>query len=280
MKIPKAELKAWAKKNMVGVENCTFPSFTPDMSELDEDGIRWDVQQAIKHGFFSTLCAAETGLTFEEAKKFVGIVADEAQDKILVSCTLLFDSLEKNREMLTHAEKVGCDTVLLGYPPNYYPKSEEEIYGLAKEMCDSTNLGIVLYPSPHYNFERLHFSGFSPALLERMADFENAVAIKVGEPGLAADCMRRFGDKIMISNPVERMLPLMHLSGKVQWIGAGCYEVFQSPEKPYMVDYFRLLREGKMDEAIGEFEAFMATERQLPSPTHPLAVPVTLPCRT
>ena len=53
--VQKSELKALAQKNMIGVENATFPSFTPDMADLDEDGIRWDVQQAIKHGFFSKI---------------------------------------------------------------------------------------------------------------------------------------------------------------------------------------------------------------------------------
>jgi 4-hydroxy-tetrahydrodipicolinate synthase len=151
--------------------------------------------------------------------------------------------------MLEHAEKVGCDTALLGFSPNYYPHNAEEIYQVAKQMADSTNLGLVLYPSPHFNFERFHPSGFSPELLERMADFENVVAVKIGEPGLAAECNYRFGDRILVNNPVERMLPLMYQACKQQWIGAGCYEVFQSPEKPYLVQYFQYLRENKMEEA-------------------------------
>ena len=51
----RTELKAWAKENVKGLENCIIPSFTPDLTELDEEAIRWDVQQSIKHGFFSTL---------------------------------------------------------------------------------------------------------------------------------------------------------------------------------------------------------------------------------
>ncbi len=85
MAIKKSELKEWAKEHFRGLENCTMPSFTPDMKELDEDGIRLDVQQAIKHGFFSTLCAPEAGLTFEEAKRFLEIVAEESGDKLNVS---------------------------------------------------------------------------------------------------------------------------------------------------------------------------------------------------
>lgn len=246
----KSQLKKWAKENMKGVENCTFPSFTPNLKELDEEGIRLDVRQAIKHGFFSTLCTCEVGLSFEEAKRFVGIVADEAQDKILVSTTILFDSLEDNMSMLEHADKVGADAALLGYPANFYPKSEEDIFSVTKEMCDSTNLAIVVYPSPHFNFERFHPSGFNPKLLNRMADFENVVAMKIGEPGLFADCQRMFGDHVLINAPVERMLPLMQTGFKQQWIGAGPYECFQSPEKPYFVQYFNHLRNGETDQAM------------------------------
>jgi len=250
LSVKKSKLKIWARDNMKGVENETIPSFTPDLSELDEEGIRWDVQQAIKHGFFSTLCTCEVGLTFEEAKRFVEIVADEAKDKILVSVTLLFDSLDENFEMLKHAEKVGCDTVLLGYPPNYYPESEKEVYEITEEMCESTNLAIVLYPHPQYNFERFHPSGFPPKLLEQFAEFDNVVAVKVGEHGLAAECVRRFGDKLLISMPQERYLPFNFLAFKQQWIGAGPYEVYQSPEDQYLVRYFKLMMEGEWEKAM------------------------------
>lgn len=250
MKVQKSELKAWARENMVGVENCILPSFTPDLSELDEDGIRWDVQKSKEHGFFSTLVATETGLTFDEAKRFVAIVADEAKDDILVSTTLLFDSVEKNRAILAHAEQVGVDSILLGYPANFYAKSAEEVYALGREMVESTGLAVTLYPSPHYNYQRLHNSGFPLDVLERLADLPNVVAAKIGEPGMAVDCYQRFGDKVLINNPVERMLPMMVSGFKQQWMGAGCYEVFQSPDKPYLVDYFRLLREGRWQEGM------------------------------
>lgn len=52
MSAKRSELKQWAKENMKGVENLTLPSFTRDLSELDEEGIRWDVRKSIEHGFF------------------------------------------------------------------------------------------------------------------------------------------------------------------------------------------------------------------------------------
>lgn len=246
------ELKGWAKEHLKGIENCTYPSFTPDLKELDEEGIRWDVRQAKRHGFVSTLCTAEAGLTFEEAKRFVAIVADEAKNDIFVSTTILFDSLEQNMEMIKHAEKVGCHSVLLGYPPNYYPKTPHEVYQVTRDMCDATDIAVVLYPTHKYNFERFHPCGFPLDLLEQMADISNAVALKLAilEPGFIFECFRRVGHKVLVQCPWERWLPLLHQQFGQQWMGAGHYEGFQSPEKPYLVDYFNLLMEGKVDQAM------------------------------
>ncbi|MBC8073777.1 MAG: dihydrodipicolinate synthase family protein, partial [Deltaproteobacteria bacterium] len=122
-----SSLKTWAKEHMIGVENTTMPSFTPDLSALDEVGIRHDVRMAKAHGFFSTLAATETGMTFEEQKRFVTIVADEAGEDILVSTTLLMDSFEQQAAMLAHAQTAGVDAVLLGLPANFYPRTSKEV---------------------------------------------------------------------------------------------------------------------------------------------------------
>ncbi len=239
----KSELKRWAKSHMVGVENTTIPSFSPDLSTLDEAGIRHDVEQAVKHGFFSTLVATETGLTFEEQKRFVSIVADAAKGRISVSTSILFDSFERAIEMIEHAEKAGCQTILLGFPANWYPQTAAEVLEKTRALCELTNLAVVIYPSPHFNLERLHPSGYPLEILPQVAEIPNVVAIKAGEWGLFAECHARVGDSLLINNPVERYLPNTVMAYGQQWIGAGCYEVLQSPEQPNVVEYFRLLRE-------------------------------------
>ena len=245
-----SSLKTWAKEHMVGVENTTMPSFTSDLSELDEAGIRHDVRMAKKHGFFSTLAATETGLTFEEQKRFVSIVTDEAGDDILVSTTLLQDSFDKQAAMLAHAAQAGVDAVLMGLPANFYPRTSREVLDQLAPLIESTKLAVVIYPSPHFNLQRLHPSGYPLDILPTLAAFDQVVSIKCGEMALFEECFRRVGDKVMVQTPVERFLPNAVLRYGQQWMGAGCYEVFQSPEKPYLVDMFRLLREGKVDAAM------------------------------
>ena len=246
----KSELKSWAREHMKGVENTLFPSFTPDMKDLDEAGIRHDVRQSIAHGFFSMMCATETGLTLEESKRFLAIAADEAKGKIVVTTSVILDSFEANAELLAHAEKVGVDGALLGYPPTFHPEDKEEIYTVTRRLADATGLHLTLYPSPHFPFNKFHPSGFPLDVLDRLADLPNVVAVKIGELGLYADAHRICGDRLLVGCPVERYVPLLVQGFKMQWMGAGCYEVLQSPEKPYLVEYFNLLLEGKTAQAM------------------------------
>lgn len=262
MAISKFELKKWAKEHMKGVENTLFPSFTPDMKDLDEEGIRLDVRQSIAHGFFSMMCATETGLTLEESKRFVEIAADEADGKIIVTTSLILNSFEEHMELAEHAEKVGLHGVLLGYPPSFHPNDKEEIYKVTKDFCESTKMHVTLYPSPHFPFGKFHNSGFPLEVMARLADIPNVVAVKIGEMGLYADVHRMIGDKVLIGCPVERFVPLLIRGFDMQWMGAGCYEVFQSPEKPYLVEYFNLLLEGK-DEAAMEIYWKIAPMRNI-----------------
>lgn len=245
-----SDKKRWARAHMVGIENTTIPSFTPDLSALDEEGIRHDVDMAIRHGFTSTLVATETGLTFDEAQRFVSIVAEQARGRIGVSTSLLFDSFEKNAAMLAHAQRVGCQAVLLGYPANWYPTSPEQIEAKTREMLAGSDIAVVLYPSPHFNFQRLHPSGFPLETLVRLSRHENVVGVKVGDLAMMAELHHHVGQEVLLNCPIERHLPTTVLSYGQQWMGAGCYEVFQSPETRYLVEYFDLLRKGKIEPAM------------------------------
>jgi len=253
MQVHRSEMKKWAKQQLRGIENCTFPSFTPDLLELDEEGIRHDIRQAVKHGFVSTLLTLEAGVTFDEAKRFVTIATDEAKDKIGVGVTLIFNSIEQNIAMAQHAAKAGAHTALLGYPFTFYPQTPEEIYEVSKRVCDAApDLAIVLYPSHKFNFGRFHPCGFPFDILERIADIENVVSCKFGllEPGFIGEAFDRLGDKVVVQFPWERWWPMLTKHFKLQYAGAGAYELMQSPEKPYVTNMFRLLLEGKRDEAL------------------------------
>ncbi len=257
MKLAKSEWKDWARKNMKGLAGCILPSFTPDLSELDEEGIRWDVQQHIKHGFFSILAESLCcGMTTKERKRFVEIACEEAGGRVSVMANIFYNSLEESIAMLQHAEKAGCHTAMLGYPINFYPQSEEDVYRTTKMMCESANLGIVLYPSHKYNFARFHPSAFNPGLLNRMADIENAVAMKVGilsPAGYTAECFRLVGHKVLVNCPEEGMWSITVPKYGQQWAGPSNYVMCQTPDNPRLVEHFNLLVNGDIDRAMDIF---------------------------
>lgn len=254
MSVRRTERKAWARETLIGLENAIMPSFSADMKSLDEEGIRWDVRQAIAQNFFSTMCAVETGLTTEEAKRFISIVCDEARGKILVSFTLLNNSFAESLELLAHAEVAGCSHALLGYPATFRPCSPDEIYDKTAMLAESTNLGLVMYASDKFDFVRFHPSQVPFDTYDRIADLPNVVSLKVGfgDPAMAFECFERFGHRVLVNVGTPWLLglfPMLRAKYGAQWFGGGAWEMWQSPDKPYLVDYHRAVMEGRLDDA-------------------------------
>lgn len=255
MPIQRTERREWARSHMVGLEGVLLPSFTPDLKTLDEDGIRWDVQLSIRQGFFGVMCACESGLTLEENKRFLEIAADEAAGRITISLSLLVDTFEDDFELLRHAERVGCDTALMGYPQNFWPTSQADVERVTRELCEATNLGIILYATERFDFGRFHPSSIPFEAYDRLADIPNVVGMKVGfpDPGTVFECFRRYGDRLLVNMGTAGLLgwlPVLRQQFGVQWGGAGMWEMWQSPDKPYVVEYFDLVMQGKFDEAM------------------------------
>ncbi len=255
MPVKRSERKAWAREALVGIENALMPSFTADMRDLDEEGIRWDVRQAIAQGFFSTMCAVETGLTTEEAKRFISIVCDEAKGKILVSFTLLNNSFQESLQLLAHAEQVGASHALLGYPATFRPKTPDEIYQKTAMLSESTNLGLVMYASDKFDFARFHPSQIPFEAYDKIADLPNVVSLKVGfgDPAMAFEAFERFGDRVLVNVGTPWLLglfPMLREKYGAQWFGGGAWEMWQSPEKRYLVDYHRHVMNGEIDKAM------------------------------
>jgi 4-hydroxy-tetrahydrodipicolinate synthase len=256
MEYTKKEAKAWAKKNIVGLDVPIFPSFTPDLKELDEEGIRFDVNQIHAGGFTSIMAASEAcGMTFEERKKFIEIVCDEAKGKMHPSAVVLHDTVEEDIEMLHHIEKVGGTHVTLGHPVQYYPRSEEDVYQEYKYVCDSTKLAIVFYPGRLHTY-KLHPSYFPPDAMRRIAEIPNVVAMKVtggSSIALTVQAFQLCGDQILVSDPMpDRWFFTVPKYGQ-QWAGSGPFYCMQTPENPRIVRMWNLLVKGEIDKAMDIF---------------------------
>ena len=247
------EAKNWAKEHFKGIEGLIMPSFTPDFTKLDEEGIRYDVQHAIDQGYFSLCCILEaTAMTNEERGRFTEIVCDEAKSKILVSLGLLPESVEQGLQQIKHFESVGGTHVLLGYPVGFDFTSEEDIFQYTKMICGATNLLINIYAQPMWGFARFHPSAFNPRLLDRMADIDNVVAMTTPASNMPsfAEYQHLMGDKLLIQSPSHSSWPVTIPKYGQQWGGALMHDILQTPENRRLIRMFNLFVQGEFEDAM------------------------------
>ncbi|MFH8251213.1 dihydrodipicolinate synthase family protein [Microbacterium sp. B2969] len=246
----KSEARDWARERLVGAVNCTIPSFTHDLTRLNERGIRHDIRLAKEHGFVGSLGVSEISITLPEYLDFLEIAKDEAKDDLVIVHHASWSSLEQNIEAVKGAEARGAELVLLSYPPNFYPESEQEVYDYTKAVCDATNLAVILFPMFLWGFStRIHPSDIPARLIRRMLDDIPNIAVIKAEGGFPSimgiiECQRLFGDEVVISCPIEgELLPLGQLF-PIQLSATSDHE-FWGPTIP---EAMRLLREEKFQE--------------------------------
>lgn len=246
----RSEARDWARERLVGAVNCTIPSFTTDLTAINEKGIRHDIRLAKEHGFVGSLAVSEVNITLAEYLEFTEIMKDEGGDDLVIVHHGSWSTLEQNIEAVRGAEAAGAELVLLSYPPNFYPESEQEIFDYTKAVCDATNLAVIVFPMFLWGFsQRIHPSDIPARLLRRMiAEIPNVAVIKAegGFPSIMGliEAHRLFGDEVVISCPIEgELLPLGQLI-PIQLSATSDHE-FWGPTIPHAMD---LLREQRFDE--------------------------------
>ncbi|HZR98276.1 MAG TPA: dihydrodipicolinate synthase family protein [Chloroflexota bacterium] len=247
----KSEAKDWARAHMRGVCNVIIPSYTHHLKRLNEKAIRHDVRQNIAHKFWGALLVSEAGTTLDEMRQFMEIAVDEARGRHHFLLHGTFDTAEDTVAMCKAAEQIGVSGLLLGYPNSFYPRTARDIYDYSAYVCNSTDLGVVLFAAGHWNFGRIHPSGFPPDVLVELADLPNVVAIKheVARPGVAGfhQFWKMARDKqILVSDPLEANSPLWVDLFGMQWMGTSNYE-WWGPRVP---EYFAHLQDGDYDQAM------------------------------
>lgn len=254
MNYRKNQSRQWAKDYLVGCSAVTIPSFTQDLKKLNEAGIRHDISLAVKLGFSATLLCSEVAITAEENARFTAIARETAGSDLLLFFHASFGTLADNIEAARLAEKAGADIVLLSYPTQFWPTSDQDIYDYTKAFCDSTDLAVMLFAIPTWGFERVHPEGMPVGLVRRLlADCPNIVAIKSEQgyplPAGLCEMYHHFRDEVVISCPIEGdVIPLMSLM-KLQFSGTS--------NTQWMSDYFpkafEAARTGRWEEAMQSY---------------------------
>ena len=251
MDYTKAEAKDRAKETWHGVCNVILPSFTSDLKGLNEKAIRHDVRRNIEQGFWGALLVSECSTTAAEYRRFMEIAVDEAKGEHRLLMHGTFDTTEDIIAMAEAAQSIGMEGMLLGHPNSFYPTRTGQLYDYLAHVSDKTEFAICLFAASHWNYTRLHPTGYPPDVLARACDLENVVAVKyeVARPGIAGDYQfwKMIKDKdVLFSDPLEAHSPLtVELFGQ-QWMGTSNYEYFGNA----VPQYFKLLRDGEYDEAM------------------------------
>lgn len=245
------DAKKWAARHWRGVCNVIMPSFTEDLSELNEAAIRHDVRRNIELGFWGALIVSECATTLEEYRRLMEICVDEAGDKQTFLMHGTFDTRAQIIAMAKAAQDVGMGGILIGLPNSFYPKNEDELFEHIKAVADATDLCTSLFVTTQMNLTRFHNSGFPPSVIKRSAEIPNVVAIKyeVGRPGIAGDLeiyKMLKGSGVLFSDPLEAHSPLTVEYFEQQWMGTSNYEFWGGA----VPEYFQLLHDGKFEEAM------------------------------
>lgn len=246
----KTDARAWAREWLTGCVGVTIPSFSADHKRLNAAGIRHDIDLIKSLGYAGTLLCAEVAITAEENAEFTAIAREAAGADFRLFFHAAFGTLADNIAAADLAAKAGADMVLLSYPTQFWPTSEQEILEYTKGFCDASDLGVMIFPLPSWGFERIDPRGMSNGLIRALIDqCPSIVAIKAeqGYPlsmGIV-ETWHRFRDEVVISCPIEAdAIPLMRFmdlqfsgTSNTQWMG------------DYYPRAFALAREGKWEEA-------------------------------
>lgn len=247
----KDQARAWAKENWQGAIAVTMPSYTPDFADINENAIRHDVLKLKELGYAGSLLVSELAITPEEYARMTEVAREAGGDDFQLFFHASFNTLDENIAALKLAEQSGIDSVLLSYPTAFWPTSLDEVYDYTKALCDSTDLGVMLFGLPAWGFERIDPAGMPVPWVRHVLDtIPNIVAIKAeqGYPGIAGilEMNHHFRDDVIISCPIEgETIPLMSVMD---------FQFSGTANTNWMSDYFprafSLAQEGQWEEAM------------------------------
>lgn len=245
------DAKAWAAENWRGLCNVIIPSYSADLRILNEAGIRHDVRRNIELGFWGALLVSEVCTTAAEMRRFMEIAVDEAAGRQYFVLHGSFDTLADTLAVCADARAIGVDGLLVAYPNSFYPRSVGELTDYTRALCEGTELGVILFCAPHYNFERLDPAGFPLAVWQELASIPNVVAAKyeVGHPGVVGS-RQAFemlaGTGLLVCDPYEPNLLLWEELYGTPWIGTSNYEYYGDTVPRYLAAQ----RAGRKEDAL------------------------------
>lgn len=203
------------------LEGTTVAMVTPytENDEIDEEGIRENINYLIEKGVNGILAAGTTGesatVSHDEHRKLVDILIDEVNGRVTTIAGAGSNSSKEALGLVKHAEDIGADAALVITP--YYNKPQPHgLYEHYKLLTSSTDIPIVVYNVPSRTGTDIDVD-----TIGKVAQLDNIVAIKEASPELdkvskIIKKMDEIGNKdfIVLSGNDDLTLPMIAMGAK------------------------------------------------------------------
>jgi len=172
--------------------------------EIDEEGIRENINYLIEKGVNGILAAGTTGesatISHEEHRKLVDILIDEVNGRVTTIAGAGSNSSKEALGLVEHAENMGADAALVITP--YYNKPQPDgLYKHYEMLSNSTDIPIVVYNVPSRTGTDIDVE-----TIGKVAQLDNIVAIKEANPNL--DKVSKIIKKIEEVNETDKFVVL------------------------------------------------------------------------
>ncbi len=229
-------------------EGCFTAVITPfkENGNLDREAFCENIELLVQEGLNGAVVSGCTGehwaLTDDEKKELFELCVEQAKGRITVLGGASQVTAEATVKLCQYAKDAGMDGVMVLPPPIALP-GEREILTFFETISDSVDMPILVYNNP-----RRQGVDISPALLNKLADISNVVAIKESSKDFSrvSEVIHQVGNKIRVfgGHSSVQGLPII-VMGAVGWVGSLDTQLIGRDA----IRMFELAKQGKIEEA-------------------------------
>ncbi len=260
-----SEARPWAQQHLRGIADSLITPFSgPDGDDIDDDALRALVRYCLvdldHDGLWLVSGLAEWwALTLEERKHVAEITVDEARtvkpSAFLQLCTIGL-SAKDTVELTLHAQSIGADIVYLQNPVMEV-HGGPGILSFFKYVAERTDIALGMFNSPSSGYE------LTPAEVVRIAEEIPAMAAIKDASSSAGHgaAVAKLAQGALVVWDVSSPMITSYNAGNVArglqapcLIGADAY-LNETPSDKRFTNWFNLVLEGKLDEAVAYVES-------------------------
>ncbi|HMG44239.1 MAG TPA: dihydrodipicolinate synthase family protein [Acidimicrobiales bacterium] len=254
-----SERKEWARERCAGLFFGNTTPFTPDLSALDEEGLRHNLRRCVELSADGLGAGGPLGepytLTVDERKRVHEILAEEARAAGVVSYAYpVHETLPELLDLVSHCAQVGCDLAMVNVPFEW-AKSDGTIYRFFELVCEAAgDMGVMLYNTPHAGYI------LPPELEDRIVDLPNVCCMKGHDQSVdhVVKVNEAIGDRIVVSAGSVTDWPAYAEAGIVMMSPTSGNYMLQTPGWTPVREMYDLSVQGRLDEARRIYERDLA----------------------